>query len=122
MKIHSPNRELTGRQVYGVTPLEFVDGVAITDDDLPTGVLLYLRGAGYVIEASGLGASFTSSASSSMTKAELVAMASEQGIDLGAAKTKPEILAAIAAHLDATSQQAPDVAVDEQSNQDPAES
>lgn len=122
MKIHSPNRELTGRQVYGVTPLEFVDGVAITDDDLPTGVLLYLRGAGYVIEDDAQDVNDAPKPLASMTKAELVAMASEQGIDLGAAKTKPEILAAIAAHLDATSQQAPDVAVDEQSNQDPAES
>lgn len=51
MKIHSPNRGLTGTQTYGSTILEFMDGVATVNDDLTPGVKQYLIGAGYGIDA-----------------------------------------------------------------------
>src|SRR5690349_2351067 len=47
MKIHSPAEGYTGKDQYGETVLEFEDGVADFDGDLPYGVRMYLEGAGY---------------------------------------------------------------------------
>ena len=47
MKIHSPAKGYTGTDRYGSVVLEFKDGVAEFDGDLPSGVRQYLKGAGY---------------------------------------------------------------------------
>jgi hypothetical protein len=47
MKIKSPVADYTGTDTYGETVLEFKDGVADFDGDLPAGVRQYLAGAGY---------------------------------------------------------------------------
>lgn len=47
MKIHAPNPEYTGQTVFGETVLEFKDGVADHDGELPHGVRQYMQGAGY---------------------------------------------------------------------------
>lgn len=48
MKIHAPNPNYTGTDRYGTTVvLDFRDGVADYDDDLPAGVKAYLHSAGY---------------------------------------------------------------------------
>jgi hypothetical protein len=50
MKINSPAKNYTGNDKYGETVLEFKNGVAEFDGDLPAGVRLYLQGAGYGID------------------------------------------------------------------------
>lgn len=50
MKITSPDTTYTGESRYGDTVLEFKDGVAEHEGDLPYGVSLYLQGAGYGID------------------------------------------------------------------------
>lgn len=52
MKITSPAEGYTARDQYGSVVLDFKDGVAEFDGDLPAGVRQYLKGAGY-----GLGSS-----------------------------------------------------------------
>src|SRR5690348_11887619 len=47
MKIYSPAEGYTGKDQYGETVLDFKDGVADHDGDLPDGVRMYLSGAGY---------------------------------------------------------------------------
>lgn len=47
MKIHSPAKGYTGKSLYGDVELEFEDGVATYDGDLPHGIRQYLQGAGY---------------------------------------------------------------------------
>lgn len=47
MKIHSPAEGYTGQDRYGETVLDFQDGVADFDGDLPVGVRMYLEGRGY---------------------------------------------------------------------------
>lgn len=47
MKISSPDKTYTGESRYGETVLQFEDGVADFDGDLPHGVRAYLQGAGY---------------------------------------------------------------------------
>lgn len=47
MKIHSPAEGYTGQDRYGETVLDFQDGVAEFDGDLPVGVRMYLEGRGY---------------------------------------------------------------------------
>lgn len=47
MKITSPAEGYTGKDQYGETVLDFKDGVAEYDGDLPDGVRQYLAGAGY---------------------------------------------------------------------------
>lgn len=47
VKIHSPAEGYTGTDVYGETVLQFEDGVADFDGDLPPGVKMYLEGRGY---------------------------------------------------------------------------
>lgn len=54
MKIHSPAEGYTGKDQYGETVLDFKDGVADYDGDLPDGVRQYLVGRGY-----GLGSNKT---------------------------------------------------------------
>lgn len=49
MKIQSPAEGYTGTDRYGSVVLEFKDGVAEYDGDLPAGVRQYLKGAGYGI-------------------------------------------------------------------------
>jgi hypothetical protein len=50
MKIHSPAEGYTANDQYGETVLEFKDGVAEFDGDLPAGVRQYLAGAGYGLD------------------------------------------------------------------------
>jgi len=50
MKIKSPDTSYTGDDQYGPTVLEFKDGVADFDGDLPHGVRQYLQGAGYGLD------------------------------------------------------------------------
>lgn len=47
MKIHSPVGDYTGKDRYGELVLDFQDGVAEHDGDLPPGVRMYLEGRGY---------------------------------------------------------------------------
>lgn len=47
MKIHSPAEGYTGQDRYGETVLDFKDGVAEYEGDLPPGIRQYLVGAGY---------------------------------------------------------------------------
>lgn len=47
MKIYSPAEGYTGKDQYGETVLDFQDGVADHDGDLPDGIRMYLSGAGY---------------------------------------------------------------------------
>lgn len=47
MKIHSPAAGYTGKDRYGETVLDFKDGVAEHEGDLPSGIRQYLVGAGY---------------------------------------------------------------------------
>lgn len=47
MKIHSPAEGYTANDRYGDVVLEFKDGVAEFDGDLPAGIRQYLAGAGY---------------------------------------------------------------------------
>jgi hypothetical protein len=49
MKITSPDSTHQGVDHYGATALQFVDGVADFDGDLPPGVRQYLVGAGYTL-------------------------------------------------------------------------
>lgn len=51
MKIKSPASTYTGTDRYGATVLQFKDGVADFDGDLPAGVRLYLQSAGYGIDS-----------------------------------------------------------------------
>lgn len=47
MKIHAPDRTYTGQSRYGETVVNFEDGVADFEGDLPTAVRQYMVGAGY---------------------------------------------------------------------------
>lgn len=47
MKIHSPAEGYTTKDQYGDVVLDFKDGVAEFDGDLPPGIRQYLQGAGY---------------------------------------------------------------------------
>lgn len=47
MKIHSPAEGYTGKDRYGETVLDFQDGVADHEGELPDGIRQYLVGAGY---------------------------------------------------------------------------
>src|SRR5690242_18051311 len=47
MKITSPAEGYTGKDRYGDTVLDFQDGVAEHEGDLPDGIRQYLQGAGY---------------------------------------------------------------------------
>lgn len=47
MKITHPNTAYTGVDLHGGTVLEFVDGSAEVDFELPDGVLQHLKVAGY---------------------------------------------------------------------------
>lgn len=69
MKIKSPAAGYTGKDQYGETVLNFVDGVADFDGDLPDGVRQYLVGRGY-----GIG-------SQSPTQPEPVEMADPRDVD-----------------------------------------
>lgn len=51
MKITSPAKNYTGTSTYGPTILQFKDGTATHDGDLPHGVRLYLQSAGYGIDS-----------------------------------------------------------------------
>jgi hypothetical protein len=51
MKITSPDKTYTGTSAYGPTTLQFKEGVADHDGDLPPGVRLYLQGAGYGLDS-----------------------------------------------------------------------
>jgi hypothetical protein len=51
MKIKSPDKTYTGTSTYGTLRLDFTDGVAETDEELPAGVRQYMVGAGYGIDA-----------------------------------------------------------------------
>jgi hypothetical protein len=52
MKITSPAEGYTGKDRYGETVLDFQDGVAEHEGDLPDGIRQYLQGAGYGIGSS----------------------------------------------------------------------
>lgn len=52
MKITSPAEGYTGKDQYGDTVLNFKDGVATFDGELPDGVRQYLEGAGYGLDGS----------------------------------------------------------------------
>ncbi|WP_076260866.1 hypothetical protein [Intrasporangium flavum] len=49
MKISSPDKTYTGESRYGEVVLQFEDGVAKFDGELPAGVRQYMLGAGYGI-------------------------------------------------------------------------
>ncbi|MER7070964.1 hypothetical protein [Terrabacter sp. NPDC000476] len=51
MKISSPDKTYTGQSTYGETVLDFEDGSATFDGDLPAGVRAYLQGAGYGLDS-----------------------------------------------------------------------
>lgn len=52
MKIHSPAKGYTNKDQYGDVVLDFQDGVAEHEGDLPPGIRQYLVGAGYGIGSS----------------------------------------------------------------------
>lgn len=52
MKITSPAEGYTAKDQYGSVVLDFKDGVAEHDGDLPAGIRQYLQGAGYGIGSS----------------------------------------------------------------------
>lgn len=87
MEIRTPVKGFTG-EVVGVA---FAGGVGHTDDP---NRLAYFRRHGYEIVTE---AESTPKKAEDMTKAELIAHAQANNIDLGDAKTKAEILAAVTA-------------------------
>lgn len=103
MRITAPDKTFTGRTAYGAVEVDFVEGVAILDGDLPTSVEQYMTSHGYVIERD-LGIPDTSDAPAPFdlgvcTVAELKEYAELHGIDLGGATLKADIRAAIDAAL-----------------------
>ncbi|HEY9409332.1 MAG TPA: hypothetical protein VIQ30_22635 [Pseudonocardia sp.] len=91
-RITTPVAKFTGH----VAGVDFVDGVGETDDQSR---LSYFARHGYTIE----GAAEEPAGEVPLEKRkvdELRAYAEQNGIDLGEAKTKPEILAALAAAAD----------------------
>lgn len=99
MKVHSPNAEYSGRQVYGETVIEFVDGEAEVDE-LSVGIRQYFADAGYVItrEAETTGITVTDGLDE-RTVEDLKGYAVEHGVDLGEATRKGDIVAAIRVHF-----------------------
>lgn len=99
-KITAPNKEFTGKRGN----VAFVDGQAETDD--PT-MLAYFRRHGYKIGGKSSKSDKATEpqfpegdASTDWTGEQLKAYAAAKDIDLGAAKTKSEMVAAIAAATD----------------------
>lgn len=92
-KITSPIQGHTDRSTFGPVTLEFRDGVAETSEKLPAGLLAYLEGRGYKVETeTGVP---EGAPAESWTVPQLTAWAKAKGVDLGGAKTKPEIVAVV---------------------------
>ncbi|WP_454728991.1 hypothetical protein [Cellulosimicrobium protaetiae] len=94
-KITSPIQGHTARSTFGPVTLEFRDGVAETSDKLSAGLLAYLEGRGYKVQVETEVPD--GAPAESWTVPQLTAWAKAKGVDLGGAKTKPEILAAVIA-------------------------
>lgn len=92
-KITSPIQGHTDRSTFGPVTLEFRDGVAETSEKLPAGLLSYLEGRGYKVEAETEVPS--GAPAESWTVPQLKAWAKAHDVDLGDAKTKPDIVALV---------------------------
>lgn len=94
-KITSPIQGHTDRSTFEPVTLEFRDGVAETSEKLPAGLLAYLEGRGYKVETETEVPE--GAPAESWTVPQLTAWAKAHDVDLGGAKTKPEILAVVIA-------------------------
>lgn len=92
-KITSPIQGHTDRSTFGPVTLEFRDGVAETPEKLTPGLLAYLEGRGYKIETETEVPD--GAPAESWTVPQLTAWAKAHDVDLGGAKTKPEIVAVV---------------------------
>ena len=92
-KITSPIQGHTDRSTFGPVTLEFRDGVAETSEKLAPGLLAYLEGRGYKVETETEVPE--GAPAESWTVPQLTAWAKAHDVDLGGAKTKPEIVAVV---------------------------
>ncbi|MEV8177198.1 hypothetical protein AB0O99_04020 [Cellulosimicrobium funkei] len=92
-KITSPIQGHTDRSTFGPVTLEFRDGVAETPEKLAPGLLAYLEGRGYKVEAETEVPE--GAPAESWTVPRLTAWAKTHDVDLGGAKTKADIVAVV---------------------------
>lgn len=92
-KITSPIEGHTDRSTFGPVTLEFRDGVAETSEKLSAGLLAYLEGRGYKVEVETEVPA--GDPAESWTVPQLTAWAKANGVDLGGAKAKAEIVAVV---------------------------
>lgn len=106
-KVHTPTKDVTA-EIAGVA---FTRGVGETDDEA---ALNYFRRHGYTIDAGEAPGDATPEGDpKSWTKEQLVKHAERAGIELGDAKTKPQILAAVLAATVPTNAPTPPAAPDD---------